>query len=86
MNVYSILGIIAGICTSAAALPQLIKAFKTKKTTALSPTMFAVLIVGFALWIAYGALKSDWPIIITNGISLLLNGAVLVLFFVHRKH
>ncbi|CAN5433438.1 SemiSWEET transporter [soil metagenome] len=84
MNPENIIGIIAGVCTTAAAIPQLVKSIKTKEVTGVSPFMFIVLIVGLSLWTAYGIMRKDFPLIVTNGISVLLNSTVLVLFFVYK--
>jgi len=41
--------------------------------------MLLILFAGIGLWIIYGALGQDWPIIITNSVSLILNFILLVL-------
>ena len=74
-----ILGIVAGICTTIAVIPQIRKAWKTKKVEDVSPGMFAVLMFGVFLWIIYGIIKNDIPIIATNGVSLGLNSVMLYL-------
>jgi MtN3 and saliva related transmembrane protein len=80
MKDYSLyIGIGAGICTAISMLPQLIKILKTKKANDISYMMVAVLLTGVAGWIGYGILKTDYPIIITNCFSFVVN--VLVLFF-----
>lgn len=81
MDWTNILGLVAGICTTAAVVPQLLKAWKTKEVDDVSPGMFFVLVTGLALWVVYGVLKSDFPIIATNGTALLLNGLMLYLLF-----
>ncbi len=45
--------------------------------------MLAVLISGVLLWIVYGVLKKDFPILITNSISFLLN---VWMFFLRKKY
>lgn len=80
-----ILGLVAGACTTAAVVPQLWKTWKTKEVDDVSPGMFLVLITGLALWLVYGIITSDIPIIATNGTALLLNGFMLFLFFRYRK-
>ena len=77
-----ILGLTAGACTTAAVVPQIWKAWKTKEVDDVSPKMFLVLITGLALWIAYGIIKNDVPIIITNGLAFMLN--VFMLFLIYR--
>lgn len=76
-----ILGLAAGACTTAAVVPQLWKAWKTKEVADVSPGMFFVLITGLALWVVYGVIKNDLPIIATNGTALFLNSLMLYLLF-----
>ena len=77
------IGFVAGILTAISMLPQLIKTLKEKKADDVSPLMLAVLISGVLLWITYGVLKMDWPIIVTNAISFLLN---VWMFFLRKKY
>lgn len=81
-----ILGLVAGVCTSAASLPQIITAVKTKKAADVSPFMFIVLLTGNSLWVWYGAIKSDFPIIATNIVSIILSAIMLYLKFRYRKN
>ncbi len=80
-----ILGLVAGICTTVAVIPQIKKAWQTKKVEDVSPGMFIVLIIGVFLWIMYGITQNDLPIIATNGISLGLNGFMLYLMLRYKK-
>jgi MtN3 and saliva related transmembrane protein len=73
------IGIAAGILTSASLIPQLIKIFKEKKAQGVSLGMFIVLLIGIGGWAWYGFLKKDYPIIITNSFSFLIN--LFILFF-----
>jgi len=75
----NIIGIAAGVCTSASMLPQLIKIIKEKKAGDISIPMVLILLTGLSLWIWYGFMKEDWAIIVTNIFSLLVN--ILMLFF-----
>ena len=79
------LGMTAGLLTSVSMLPQLIKTLKEKKAGDVSFFMLIVLIAGVSLWIYYGVLKDDKPIIITNCISVLLNVSVAVLKLKYNK-
>lgn len=80
MKEYSFyIGILAGVCTSVSLLPQLIKIIKEKKAEDISFVMLFILLTGLAVWVWYGIIKSDYPIIITNGFSFLVNS--LVIFF-----
>lgn len=74
------IGILAGIFTTIGALPQIIKAYRTKNVGDVSIWMFYAITTGVILWTVYGILKMDWPILITNGISSLLN--VTMIYFI----
>lgn len=54
-------------------LPQLVKVIKNKEADDISMKMLVVLMSGIAMWIVYGIFRDDWPIIITNSFSLLVN-------------
>ena len=73
------IGIIAGVLTSGSALPQFIKLLKTKKAEDLSLFFLFLLASGLAMWVWYGIIREDIPIIVTNAFSFLLN--TLIIFF-----
>jgi len=85
MELESIIGSVAGVCTSIASLPQIITTIKKKKATDVSPVMFAVLFAGNALWAWYGILRDDWPILATNTVSVILDIIMLFLRFKYRN-
>jgi MtN3 and saliva related transmembrane protein len=74
-----IIGTVAGCCTSAASIPQIVTAIKTKKAGNVSPWMFVVLLAGNALWAYYGFALKDWPIALTNCFSVLMDIWMLIL-------
>lgn len=73
MDPTMVVGIAASVLTGASLLPQLIKTIREKKSQDISFTMLLVLFGGVGLWIWYGFLIRDWIIIISNGVSVLLN-------------
>lgn len=83
MGFTTFLGIFAGILTSTAMLPQVIKAFKTKDTKDLSAFMVVLMSTGLGFWVYYGFLRDDKPIIYTNSFSFLVNVTLLIL---HLKY
>lgn len=85
MESMQVLGFIAGIITSGAMMPQLIKTWKTKQVEQLSIKMFLAYIVGFSTWIVYGIEKSDVPIIATNIFSILQTICMIVLRLKYNK-
>ena len=79
MQTEQLVGIIAGICTGVSLLPQLIKIIKEKKADGVSYGMLVILVVGLAGWVYYGLLREDYPIIITNAFSFLVNIFIIIL-------
>ena len=55
-----------------------------KKANAISYGMLSILMLGLISWIAYGVIKTDYPIIVTNGLSLALN-ILIVIFTIKYK-
>lgn len=80
-----LIGIAAGILTSVSMLPQLIKVIKEKDVQTLSPVMIVVLLVGVSLWVVYGIMKLEWPIILSNAFSVLVNATLLTYYFIYRE-
>ncbi|TBW29934.1 SemiSWEET family sugar transporter [Gramella sp. KN1008] len=80
-----ILGLVAGVCTTIAVIPQIKKAWKTKKVRDVSPGMFGILMLGVGLWVVYGIMQNDLPIIATNGVSLGLNSVMMYLMIRYRE-
>ena len=81
-------GIVAGILTTCSLLPPLIKLIRDKKPDQVPIGMLLVLLAGLSVWIVYGILKSDWPIIVTNSFSLLQNITMISLrqVYKHKTH
>ena len=61
-----VLGLVAGGITSVAMMPQLIKVIKEKNAEDISVVMLLVLITGLSLWVWYGILQNELPIILSN--------------------
>jgi MtN3 and saliva related transmembrane protein len=70
-------GYLAGLLTVVSLFPKVLRAWRTRQTKDLSVRTFVILIVASALWLTYGVLSSDWPVIATNGGMLVLNSAIL---------
>ena len=73
------LGLLAGGLTTASFIPQVRKIWKTKSAEDVSLLMFVAFCVGVSLWLAYGIIKKDWAITLTNGVTLLLGLSILVM-------
>lgn len=79
MKFIETLGFVAGACTTAAFLPQVFQVWRTRSTADISLWMYCVFVFGVALWLVYGFFVAAMPLILTNGITLLLAGSVLIM-------
>ncbi|MBE8722996.1 SemiSWEET transporter [Sphingobacterium pedocola] len=80
-----VIGIIAGILTSISMVPQLIKVIKEKDVANISPIMITILLGGVSMWVVYGVLLKEWPIILSNAFSVLVNTTLLTYYLLYRE-
>ena len=77
MSLITSLGLLAGTLTTISFLPQAIKTWRSKSARDISLTMFLSFCFGVVLWIIYGSLTNDIPVLLTNMITLILAGSIL---------
>ncbi len=75
----TLIGLTAAALTTSSFIPQFIKAWRTKSTSDLSTGMFIIFVMGITLWLVYGLIKLDIPIIVANSATLVLAGGILVM-------
>ncbi|MBI2044275.1 SemiSWEET transporter [Candidatus Pacearchaeota archaeon] len=79
MDWITILGLIAAFLTTLSFVPQAIKTIRTKRTKDLSLMMYSLFTLGVFLWLIYGIMVSDLPLILANTISLIFVSITLVM-------
>jgi MtN3 and saliva related transmembrane protein len=84
-NYITTLGLIAGVLTTIAYLPQLIKTWQTKSAHDLSWSMLTVLCTGIILWLVYGFYIQNIPIIAANIVTFLFTSMILVLKIKYKQ-
>ena len=77
------LGFAAAALTTLSFVPQVVRSWRTRVTRDVSFGMFLVMTTGTGLWLAYGTLIGDWPLIVANGVGFLLSLTVLILKIRH---
>ena len=82
MSYVAMIGFGAAFCTTIAFLPQVVKTWNSRSTTDISLGMFLIFSTGVLLWLIYGFLLGDMPLIAANGVALLL--ALIILGFKFR--
>lgn len=74
-----LVGTLAASLTTVAFFPQAIKTIRTRETNGLSIGMYSLLVTGVAMWLLYGVMIGNWPLILANAIVLLPQAAILIL-------
>lgn len=75
----SMIGYCAAFLTTAAFIPQAIHSWKTKDLSSISLSMYLMFTLGVALWLWYGCVTESWPVVIANGITLVISTSILFL-------
>jgi MtN3 and saliva related transmembrane protein len=73
------IGTIAGILVLLSFVPQIMKAYKTKKMVDVSSYLMILIASGMFLWVVYGVIRSDPVIIGTNATGFALNITLLIM-------
>ncbi len=77
------IGILAALLTTVSFAPQAIQIIRTKNTDGISLGMYILFTAGIALWLVYGILIIDLPLILANSVTLVLTSTILVLKIKH---
>lgn len=64
------IGLVAAVTSTLTQLPQAIKTIRSRDTHSLSLWMYILVWVATALWLLYGFLRKDTPLILSNCISI----------------
>jgi MtN3 and saliva related transmembrane protein len=81
----TILGLAAGILTSAAIVPQLLKTFRSRKARDISIWQPLILNAGMVLWLLYGIFIHDLPLIVANSFSIICNSLLIAMKILFRN-
>ena len=75
----TILGFAAAFFTTFALLPQGLRAIKTKHTKDLSLPMVIMMEIGIIMWLIYGIIINDMPLVFANGVGTIFATINLVM-------
>lgn len=73
------LGFVAAALTTFSFIPQVVYCWKTRDTRSISLGMYACFCLGVLLWLVYGLLVQQWPVVVANAVTLLLASSILYL-------
>lgn len=71
------LGYLAAILTTGAFIPQVLMVWRQRGAPGVSTSMYLIFMTGVAFWLFYGIALGAVPIIIANGLTLLLSAGVI---------
>ncbi|WP_280769606.1 SemiSWEET transporter [Salipaludibacillus daqingensis] len=77
MRIIAIIGLLAAVLTTVSFLPQAIKTIKEKNTESISLGMYTLFTTGVFLWLVYGIMIKDIPIIAANLVTFALASFIL---------
>ena len=83
MSTTEIIGFLAAFICAVSMTPQVVKIYRTKKTSDLSLGAFSVLASGLFLWFIYGLLIHSLPIIVGNGIGFSFTLYIIIMKIRH---
>ena len=79
MDVAMLVGLAAGILTTIAFLPQLLHTWRTESAKDISLGMILTFCTGVLLWLIYGFMIQSLPVMLANGVTFVLSGAILAM-------
>ncbi|WP_431268069.1 SemiSWEET family sugar transporter [Dankookia sp. P2] len=86
MDAATLVGSLAALATATSFVPQAWKVIRTRDTAAVSAGMCTLRTLAILLWLIYGLLLGQWPLIVTNGICLPLSGFILAMKLLPPQH
>jgi len=79
MYYVTVLGLTAAVLSTISFFPQLLKTWKTKSARDISMGMFSIFCAGVFLWLFYGILINNLPVIIANLFTFIQAFIILLL-------
>ncbi len=79
MQTSDLLGYTAAFLTTVSFVPQVWRTFRTRDVSGISLRMYSIFTAGIAVWLAYGIVLKEVPMMLANSVSLVLACTVLVM-------
>ncbi|MGZ4788227.1 MAG: SemiSWEET family sugar transporter [Terriglobales bacterium] len=78
----AVIGYLAGSCTTLSFVPQVLRAWRTRHANDIAWGWLIIFQVGLGLWLAYGMILRNWPMILANSITMAL--CTMLMLMKHR--
>ena len=79
MNALDLLGLVATCFTTSSFVPQVWRTWQTRDVSGISLPTYVIITIGLALWLVYGWLRGDMPLMVANAVMVVLTGAITVM-------
>lgn len=84
MGIDAIVGYLATFFSVVSLLPQAFKLYRTRRTHDISLPSYLLIETGALLWLGYGVMKQDIPIMVTNSIIGVIVFSIILLKLKYR--
>jgi len=84
-EILAILATVFGTIMSIGYIPQLHKIWKRKSVEDFSLILFVLVFIGLVLWTLYGISIMNLPLIIADGIGVVGEGAIILMYLKYKK-
>lgn len=84
-EVISVSAMIMGVIMSLAGVPQIHRIIKRKSSGDVSISLVVIFLVGVIIWLIYGLVFDSYPIIIANGVGIVIWSITLAIVLKYRK-
>jgi uncharacterized protein with PQ loop repeat len=81
-----VVGFLAGLGTTFAALPDLLAMLKRRSSAGMNPRMAGIMCVFQFAWVYYGLLIASRPVILWNVVAILINGLSVAAYLYFARH
>ncbi len=79
------IGWLAAFFTTLIFVPQIIKAYRTKKTRDISMFMMILAVIGNALWLVQSIIISNTPLIVTASLIIVMSMILIRFKYINEK-
>lgn len=79
------LGLVATVFTTSSFIPQVWRTWQTRDVSGISLPTYVIITIGLALWLMYGILRDDLPLIVANAAMVVMTGAITMMKVVFDK-
>ena len=85
-NYVHYIGLTAGLLCTISFIPQVLKIYRAKKAEDISTITFAVFSIGIMMWLVYGFIKKDYPIVIANCMTIVLSLSIVIMKRIYSRN